>query len=644
MVDNRNQQSAAPDARGTRPVRIANCSGARGDPGYQMLRQATLGPVDFITGDYLAEMTLAEHVEKMAQGLHEGWEVPAWEGLEQSLEAINERRIKVAINGGAQNPKGLAQKVQQFVNDKKLNLKVSYVYGDNLLEEVKSSLAKNKQLPRHLDGGNPAVKFADNVNDVLDTKGKPVLSANAYLGARAIVKALDLGADIVICGRVADASPVIAAAWYWHGWSETDYDRLAGALIAGHLIECSAYVTGSNFSGFDEYPLERFIELSFGIAEVADDGTTVITKHEGTNGVVNVDTCRCQFLYELQGTVYLNSDVTADATHLRIEQVGKDRVRLSNVKGYPPPPTTKLAIIYHGGYESQILGNATGYATNEKWALYEKLIRNDLKRKGLLDQYQLLDFQVLGTPAPNPRTQFSSTTYGRLFVQADTQELVAAVLRSWVELAMHHFSGFHFSTDMRTALPKPYQAYYPGTIAQDDLKEGAVILAADGTEALREEVKRPVKYYEQGPRANEPTTRNPVDLSSFGPTRKARLGDVALGRSGDKGANVNFGIFVRRPEHYPWLQTFMSTERLKELMADDWKDEYFVERVEFPNLLAVHFVIYGVLGRGVSGCRLLDALGKGFTDFIRDRVVDVPEKFLRDVEEVKAERLALLSS
>ncbi|PGH14382.1 hypothetical protein AJ80_05972 [Polytolypa hystricis UAMH7299] len=644
MGDSQSQRSATPDARGTRPVRIANCSGARGDPGYQMLRQATLGPVDFITGDYLAEMTLAENVEKMAQGLHEGWEVTAWEGLEQSLEAINERRIKVAINGGAQNPKGLAQKVQRFANDKGLNLKVAYVYGDNFLEEVKSSLEKNKQLPKHLDSGNPAVKFADNIDDVLDTKEKPVLSANAYLGARAIVKALELGADIVICGRVADASPVIAAAWYWHGWSETDYDRLAGSLIAGHLIECSAYVTGSNFSGFSEYPLDTFVDLSFGIAEIAADGTTVIRKHEGTNGVVNVDTCRCQFLYELQGNVYLNSDVTADATSLCIEQVGKDRVKLSNVKGYPPPPTTKLAIIYHGGYEGQILSNATGYATNEKWALFEKQLRNDLKTKGLLDKYQLLDFQVLGTPALDPRSQFSSTTYGRWFIQADTEELVAAVLRAWVHIAMQHFSGFHFSTDMRTALPRPYQAFYPGTISQDEIKEGAVLLAADGSDALREEVKRPSKYHELQLRKNEETTRNPVELSSFGQTRKARLGDVALGRSGDKGANVNFGIFVRRAEHYPWLQTFMTTTRLKELMGDDWKDSYFVERVEFPNLLAVHFVIYGPLGRGVSGCRLLDALGKGFTDFIRDRVVDVPEKFLRDVEDVKAERLALLSS
>lgn len=158
-----------------------------------------------------------------------------------------------------------------------------------------------------------------------DGKPVPMVSAHAYLGARGIVNGLQRGADIIICGRVSDASPVIAAAWFWHGWSETSYDQLAGSLIAGHLIECSAYVTGGNFSGFDEYSLDELIMPGFPIAEIADDGTCVITKHPGTQGMVNVDTVRCQFLYELQGTLYLNSDVSAHISDVVTEQVGKDR-------------------------------------------------------------------------------------------------------------------------------------------------------------------------------------------------------------------------------------------------------------------------------------------------------------------------------
>jgi len=407
--------------RGTRPVRIANCSGARGDPGYQMRRQATQGPVDFITGDYLAEMNLAENAEKMAVGQHDGWEPTAWDGIEQTLDVLNEKRIKVIINGGALNPSGLAKKTQAMVTEKGYDLKVAYVYGDNLVDEVRAELQKTGELPKHLDGENDKVSLMENATALLDTKGKPVVSANVYLGARGIIKALEYGADIVLCGRVADASPVIGAAWWWHGWTDTDYDQLAGTLIAGHLIECSAYATGSNFSGFDEYDLDNFVDLPFGIAEVAADGTSVITKHEGTKGLVNVDNATCQFLYELQGAIYLNSDVTANAKDIKIQQIGKDRVKLSNVKGYPPPPTTKLAIFYHGGFESQLLVNATGYGTKKKYELLQKQIRFGLKQKGLEDKFQLLDFQVLGTPAPNPRSQFESTTYMRIFAQADKE-------------------------------------------------------------------------------------------------------------------------------------------------------------------------------------------------------------------------------
>lgn len=152
-----------------------------------------------------------------------------------------------------------------------------------------------------------------------------MISAHAYLGARGIVEGLRRGADIIICGRVADASPVVAAAWFWHSWTEVDYDCLAGALVAGHLIECSAYVTGGNFAGFDQYPVDRFIEPGFPIAEIDRDGSCVITKHPNTGGMVNVDTVRCQFVYELQGNVYLNSDVAAHLDNVVIENAGTDR-------------------------------------------------------------------------------------------------------------------------------------------------------------------------------------------------------------------------------------------------------------------------------------------------------------------------------
>ncbi|KAK2796357.1 hypothetical protein FQN51_009447 [Onygenales sp. PD_10] len=573
-------------SKGQRPVRIANCSGARGDPGYQMLRQATLGDVDFITGDYLAEMNLAEHAEAMAAGQHPGFDPFAWDGIQQSIDAIWERRIKVIINGGALNPKGLAEETQKLIHSRGYGLKVAYVAGDNLVDEVRESLSKTGQLPAHFDSNNSQVGKQAHTDDLLDTKNRPVVSANAYLGARAIVKGLEQGADIIICGRVADASPVIGAAWYWYGWKDTDYDALAGALIAGHLIECSAYVTGSNFSGFTEFDLDVFVDMPFGIAEVDRDGTCVITKHENTRGIVNVDVVRC--------------DVKAYTRNIKIEEVGKDRVRLSGVTGAPPPPTTKLAIFYRGGFESQLLVNATGYGTDKKWELFEKQMRHGLAKAGVVDKFDFLEFQVQS-----------------------------------IEPIQEHdiLPGFHLAMDVRTAMPRPYLAFYPAIYPQASLEESINLLHPTGSSAASSTpAGHPPKHEPIEPRQSYDAV-SPVDLASFGPTRPIRLGDIALARSGDKGANINLGIFVRSAAQWEWFRAFMSRERMRGLLGDDDDDDggFYIERIEFPNLWAVHFVVYGILGRGVSSSTKLDCLGKAFADYIRDKVVEVPERVLGGV-------------
>lgn len=213
------------------------------------------------------------------------------------------------------------------IEEKQLDLRVAYISGDDLKQEVGPTMpADVKLLWPHLDSTNPSLnRPEDPTSQVTVSSNVPIVSANAYLGARGIVGALKAGADIVICGRVSDASPVIAAAWYWHSWKATDYDQLARSLIAGHLIECSAYVTGANFSGFTNYDQSKVLDPGFPIAEIAGDGTCIIAKHPGTGGIINVDTVRSQLLYELQGNVYLHSDCKAILDDVLVEQVGSDR-------------------------------------------------------------------------------------------------------------------------------------------------------------------------------------------------------------------------------------------------------------------------------------------------------------------------------
>ncbi|RMZ68348.1 DUF1446 domain-containing [Pyrenophora seminiperda CCB06] len=456
-----------------------------------MKRQAEQGDVDFITGDYLAEVSLAEDAEAVRNGRHDGWFPTCWDGIEQSLDVIAEKDIKIIVNGGGLNPRGLAEKVQMLINERAHSLKVAYVSGDDVFTMIQAQLTQTGSLPPHLDSSNPEVSLDNRALAFTNVRQNPLVAANAYLGARAILAALNAGADIIICGRVSDASPVIAAAWWWH-----------------------------------------------------------------------------------------SCDVTADITNARLEPAGKNRVRLTGITGSPPPPTTKLGIFYHGGYQCQLLLNATGYNTELKWSLLEKQIK--------------ICFLLTGNANDsNPQTQLKSTTYCRVFAQAVDESTVSALRAAWVEFVMQHFSGMHYSLDLRTAVPARYKAYYPALYPQSSLEEYAHLLRPDLTIDQSIAAGHPPRY------------------------------EITQNRS-DKGGNVNFGIFPKRGEIWPWFQGFMSRERLRQLIGCDWKDEYFIERTEFPLIHSVHFVVYGILGRGSSSSVLLDNLGKGFADYIRDKLVDVP--------------------
>ncbi|UNI25025.1 hypothetical protein JDV02_010733 [Purpureocillium takamizusanense] len=647
-----------PFAAAQRPIRIANCSGAVTDPAIHMYNQAAYGPVDVITGDYLAEATLASGALRMHDAAEPGWVASALAGIEMSLDLVAEKRIKVVVNGGSLDPSGLADRVHDMIAHRGLALRVAFVDGDNLMPKIGALLGAQRNGLRHLDADNPDVTLADDALAFLsDPAAMPVVAANAYLGYRAVKRALDEGADIVICGRVADASPVMAAAAWWYGWEPDRLDELAGALIAGHLIECSTYVTGANFAGADRHPVDAFVDLGLPIAEVAPDGTCVVTKHDGLAGFVTEDTVRCQLLYELQGDVYLNSDVKADISGIRVEAEEPssslssppsrntntnsknnnhtNRVRVWGVRGRPPPPTTKLAVFYRAGWQLEILVNATGLATTHKWDVQEAQVRHRLAAWGALDALDVLDFQRVGTPAENPSSQLAATTYMRIFAQARDKAAVSAVAGAWNYCFMAHFPGMHCSLDFRTLQPRPFLGYYPAVVPQTELDEAVTLLLPGGRPGDKTPPRRriaippPAMTEPLAPRASYDAA-DPTPLTSFGPKTMRPLGDVVLGRSGDKGGNVNLGLFVHTPERWAWLRSFMTRDRLRELMRADWRPWYHVERVELPGIMAVHFVVYGPLGRGVSSSKLLDNLGKGFAEYIRAVWVPVPSRFLHE--------------
>ena len=597
-------------AQSRRPIRIGNVSGAVGDGLDQVYRMVKYGNVDAITGDYLAEFNIAwKAIEQKTQDTELAGYEPGF--LDQlafhdgdAARLLVEKRVKVVINGGALNPRGLALRVEQYLSSLKLpGFKIAWVEGDDLTASLK-------------DGSLGPLKHLDQ-DRFFAAEQDEILSANAYTGQEGILLALQQGADIVICGRCTDDSPVMGLASWWHGWQPDNFDALAGALMAGHLTECGPYVTGGNFCGAKE--IEHILDLGYPIAEISADGTCIITKPEGTNGAVTVDTCKAQLLYEIQGINYLNPDVVAVLDDVRLEQVGTDRVRLSHVKGLKAPPTTKLAICVLGGYQAELSGFCVGLDTDFKY--------NQIK-SGILSRLDSTKFQTIsieryGTAAPNPRTEAQAMVQIRMFVQAKTPAPFQDFRRTIFYNGIGGFCGLCLHMDWRTLEPKLYVKYFPAVVPQAKVNVAVHFL---GDSQIYRVDRRPANLFLPAVPAQPVHEAGlPVPEAS---TVTRPLGDLVFARSGDKGSNANVGFWVRNARAWPWLRTYLSTERIVLLLGDEWKPHFRVERCEFEHLWAVHFVISGILDEGVSSTPRLDPFAKSIGEFLRARFAELPRDLL----------------
>jgi hypothetical protein len=576
-----------------RPVRIANCSGFYGDRMSALAEMVEGGPVDVITGDYLAEVTMLVLAKNRLKKPGGGYASTFLRQLKPVVAQLAGRHIKIVVNAGGLDPAGLAAATRELLADAGVDLTVAHVEGDDLAPR----LAEIEELP-HLDTGEPFTGW-----------GRDPLTANAYLGGFGVKAALAAGADIVVTGRVADASLITGAAAWWWGWTPADLDALAGAVAAGHVIECGAQATGGNFSGFQG--IGDLTHPGFPLAEVARDGSSVITKHEGTGGAVTVDTVTAQLLYEIGAPGYLNPDVVAHLDTVRLEPAGPDRVRISGVAGSAPPPTTKVAITALGGWRNDSTFVLTGTDADAKAALVERAVRARLDGDpGITD----LRFTRIGAPVADPSDQMAGSSL--LHVSADGEQGSAgrAFSSLCVELALSSYPGIY---GMGVPGPGgPYGAYWP-TLVPQDLLEHTVVFA-DGR---REIIPAPpaTGSYEA------PGDGVPAE-ADFGQAVDAPLGRLVQARSGDKGGNANVGLWVTDPAAWPWLRTTLTTERLRELLPE--AKDLDIDRYELPNLRAVNFVIRGLLDGGATEARRFDKQAKALGEWVRARHVPIPERLL----------------
>lgn len=533
----------------------------------------TSDPVDVIIGDWLSEANMtARGASKFGSPITApdgspftaqsggAFEPTFLEALEPALFDIAKHGIKVVANAGASDTELLFKTVTRMVESKGLDLKIAWISGDEVLPAVKDALAGKKSKFENVCTGEL----------LADWKFEPI-AAQAYLGGIGIARALTEGADIVVCGRVSDASPVIGAASWWHNWKRSDLTQLANALVAGHLIECSNYVCGGNFSGFKSLRNKNWDDIGYPIAEIAADGQVVITKNQRSGGELSPQTCSSQLLYEIQGPWYFNSDVTAIIDCISFEYLSTNRVALRGVKADLPPPTTKIGITARGGYQAEVHWFMTGLDITEKAAMMEAQIRKLLQPH--MHRFSKLAFTTIGSVPENPTNQNSATADMRVVAQAPEEEDLKPqrFLRPAFDPVMEGYPGATPHLDLRQALPKPVYEYFVTLLPQADVKHEVRLWDGRKIEVPPPEQTKVWSSQQPSQQAAEGVT-----VADWGRTTRGPLGWIVHGRSGDKGSNCNVGLFVRHHDEWEWLRSLLSVEQMKKLLADEYKGKKIV--------------------------------------------------------------------
>ncbi|EXJ55448.1 hypothetical protein A1O7_08375 [Cladophialophora yegresii CBS 114405] len=620
----------------SRPVRIAGASGSASDRRHAMAAFAKaypMDPIDVIISDYMSEVNMtigagrkvdasaSSHAQDNAFLGPAGpaFEASFVEALEPALDDLARYGIKVAANAGNADVRGLYSVVCEMVARKGLGekVKVAWISGDEVLPAINEGLKNGTSKFKNIYTGQILEKW----------EFEPIY-AHAYLGGMGIAEAFRQGAQIVVCGRVADASPVIGAACWFHDWRREQLDELANAFVAGHMIECSNYVVGGNFSGFKALEADgRWVDIGYPIAEIASDGGVVITKQKHSGGMVSVHTCSSQLLYEIQGPWYFNSDVTAVLDGIWFEQLAVDRVALRGVKALPPPPTTKVGITARGGFQAEAWYFMTGLDVPEKARMTEAQLRKGLSPYS--DKFTTLAFSVLGSPGEDADSQNAATCVFRVFAQAKQANDIAPqkFLRPVIDNIMQGYPGSTFHLDFRQGIPKPYFEYYVTLL--DQAKVSHKVHFAD-KETLIPPPTLTKTFPERQP--SQPRTQLEIDLTRFGPTTRIPLGRIVHARSGDKGSDCNCGFWVVHQDEYVWLRNLLSIDTVKRLLGKEYDEtrtpKIEIERFELPNLRGVHFLFRNLLNRGATSTAGVDFLGKNCAEYLRSRHVDVPVRFL----------------
>lgn len=558
-------------------LRVGNFSGFYGDRFDAPREMLTGGEVDVLTGDYLAELTMLILARDRLKDPSAGYARTFLRQLEETLGLAHERGVRIVTNAGGLNPAGLADAVRALAGRLGIPVRVAHVEGDDLTARYPGSLA-----------------------------------AHAYLGGFGIAECLRAGADVVVTGRVTDAALVTGPAAAHFGWAPTEYDRLAGAVVAGHVLECGTQATGGNYAFFGEHRPGDLRRPGFPLAEIHADGSGVITKHPGTGGFVDVGTVTAQLLYETGGARYAGPDVTARLDTVRLRQDGPDRVRVEGVRGEAPPPTLKVGRNRLGGFRNEVVFVLTGLDIEAKAGLVKAQMGDALAKSPPAE----VRWELVRTDRTDAGTEETASALLRLVVRDPAQEAVGRVLSgAAIELALASYPGFHVMAPPGKG--SPYGVFEDVYVPHGDVDHVAVL--HDGR---RIAVDAP---HDTAVLAGVPEPALPEPLPA-GPTTRAPLGLLAGARSGDKGGNANVGVWVRSDDAWRWLAHELTVERFREMVPE--ARDLPVTRHVLPRLRALNFLVEGILGEGVAARARFDPQAKALGEWLRSRHLDIPEVLL----------------
>jgi hypothetical protein len=562
-------------------LRIGNASGFYGDRFAAFREMLEGGDLDVLTGDYLAELTMLILGRQRLQDASRGYAGTFLRQMEDCLGIAMERGVTIVTNAGGLNPAGLATALKELASRLGLQARVAWVDGDDVTARA-----------AELGLGNP-------------------LAANAYLGAWGIAACIRSGADIVVTGRVTDASLVVGPAAAHFEWERNNWDALAGATVAGHILECGAQATGGNYSFFTEHDVRH---PGFPIAEVHADGSCVITKHPGTGGAVTVETVTAQLLYEIDAPLYLGPDVVTRFDTVQLADDGPDRVRVTGVHGAPPPPTLKVCCNTLSGYRNTVVFVLCGSDIDAKAAL----VREQVELAVGAASPEEIRWTLARTDHPDAEDEEAASALLHCMVRDADPALVGRAFSAHaVGIGLSSYPGFHLTAPPGDA--SPVGVYHPGFIPADAVEHVAVL--DDGT---RVAIPPPTETAASAQLA--PEAASVPAPAHGGPTRRVALGSIVGARSGDKGGNANLGVWARDDKAWQWLAHTLTIDELQRLLPET--ADYTIHRHVLANLRAMNFVIEGLLGEGVASSTRFDPQAKALGEWLRSRTIDIPEELL----------------